>query len=78
FDLAVPTPDHFVPLLYIAGMAGATGTAAQVLVDGYTYGSLSMTSYTLDAALPEEVVVGAQDAAPIPDPDIVPADATNI
>jgi hypothetical protein len=37
-----------------------------------------MTSYTLDAAPPEEVVVDAQDAAPIPDPEVVPADATNI
>ncbi len=47
FPLACPTPDHFVPLLYLAALAAEDATAPEVLVDGYAYGGLSMTSYVL-------------------------------
>ncbi len=77
FRSAVPTPDHFLPLLYLAGLAEVAGRPADTLVDGYVYGSISMTSYTLDAGC-QAVPEGDDGPAPIPDPEIVPADETNL
>jgi len=76
FRTAVPTPDHFIPLLYIAGLASAEGSKAGVLIDGYAYGSLSMTSYTLGAS--PSALRPAGDAGEIPDPDLVPPEDTNV
>jgi 4,5-DOPA dioxygenase extradiol len=76
FRLAVPTPDHFLPLLYLAGLAEAGGHSTEVLVDGYTFGSLSMTSYTLGASCPDVPDVDAP-AAKLPDPALTPPDETN-
>ena len=44
---AVPTPDHFLPLAYVAGIAAESESKAEVLVGGPQYGSLSMTSYVV-------------------------------
>ena len=75
FQNAVPTPDHFIPLLYLAGLAAAAGSTTDVLVDGYAYGSLSMTAFTLDASDLQRLRPG--HAAPLPSPDLVPTDDTN-
>ncbi|MCU1360391.1 MAG: extradiol ring-cleavage dioxygenase class iii protein subunit b [Ilumatobacteraceae bacterium] len=72
FALAVPTPDHFIPLLYLAGLASASGETAHVLVDGYAMGSLSMTSYTLGGDDLETDAAGG--SPPLPH---VPGDETN-
>ncbi len=76
FRSAVPTPDHLLPLLYLAGLADAAGRSADVLVAGYAYGSLSMTSYTLESRH-LDISQSVETAAPLPDPAVIPPDATN-
>ncbi|MEJ7721699.1 MAG: hypothetical protein WKF58_15255 [Ilumatobacteraceae bacterium] len=74
YALAVPTPDHFIRLLYLAGLAADASDTASVLVDGYAMGSLWMVSYALgwhERGAPD----GDRGAPALPD---VPADETNI
>lgn len=50
FRHSVPTPDHFIPLLYIAALAEAEGQTPEKFAVGYQAGSVSMTSYQLAGA----------------------------
>ena len=73
YDRAVPTPDHFIPLLYTAGLAAAAGEKAEALVRGYAMGSISMTCYGLGTSLGCREGEGAATL-----PEGVPADQANI
>jgi 4,5-DOPA dioxygenase extradiol len=73
YDLAVPTPDHFIPLLYVAGLAASSGEPMEPLVRGYAMGSLSMTCYGIGADLGCREEEGAAAL-----PQDVPAEQTNI
>ena len=74
FALAVPTPDHFLPLLYLAGLAAAGGNEVEPLVRGYSMGSISMSCYGLGAEL--ELRKDATCAARLPPG--VPPEESNI
>ena len=75
FRAAVPTPDHFIPLLYLAGLAEGAADEIDILADGYAYGSLSMTSYTLGLAHCDASDI--QRCEPPPPPSL-PPDESNI
>jgi 4,5-DOPA dioxygenase extradiol len=75
YDASVPTPDHFIPLLYVAGLAAAGEGHARAIVHGYSLGSLSMTCYGVGMEPPAGA--GSTDAAAATLPPDVPPEQTN-
>ena len=75
FEMAVPTPDHFIPLLYLAGLAENEGKTMSPLVRGYSMGSISMTCCGVDVDIDLDAAK-ADGAATLPSG--VPADQSNI
>lgn len=75
YELAVPTPDHFIPLLYIAGLAAVENTKPTPLLQGYSMGSISMTCYGLGTKLEADQSIKECTASL---PDGVPPEQTNI
>jgi len=76
YALAVPTPEHFLPLAYLAGLSSAAGQEADILTEGGTMGAITMTSFVLGcASIPKPD--SSQPAASLPDPSNVPPQDTN-
>lgn len=71
--LAVPTPDHFIPLLYVAGLAAAGEGRAEAFARGHALGAVSMTCYATGCN-----AVAPANGAPAPAlPAEVPPEQTN-
>lgn len=70
YGMAVPTPDHFPPLLYLAGLASEPVSA---IIRGYSFGSISMSSYAVGCTMNN----GGEGAAAATLPREIPADNTN-
>ncbi len=73
YAASVPTPEHFLPLAYLAGLAHAAGRPADVPVEGCSLGSISMTCYTL--GMPVTATAAGAGAASLP--RSIPAEDTN-
>lgn len=77
YGLSVPSPEHFLPLLYLAGMAHASGEKVVPFAEGGTKGGITMTSYALGAGASPHASSG-QGAGALPDPAVVPPQQTNL
>jgi 4,5-DOPA dioxygenase extradiol len=78
YRASVPTPEHFLPLLYLAGLAAASGETVTTFAEGGTMGAITMTSYLLGGPPQAKRQPGSSEQAPLPDPADVPPEQTNL
>ena len=78
YAAAVPTPEHFLPLMYLAGLCSEAGEPASTFVEGGTLGSITMTSYVLGAAQLPRLTQEAGAGGGLPNPQLVPPQQTNL
>jgi 4,5-DOPA dioxygenase extradiol len=76
YSMAVPTPEHCLPLAYLADLCSADGAPTTPFAQGCTLGSLSMTSYLVGMAPPVAHTVGTYNANAMP--ANTPPEQTNI
>jgi 4,5-DOPA dioxygenase extradiol len=74
YAMAVPTPEHFLPLYYLAGLCDQAGQAASAFVEGGAMGSLTMTSYGLGLGAIASTGPGSAGSLP----SSVPPEQTNL
>ena len=74
YALAVPTPDHFLPLVYVAGVVAAGEGRAAAFARGHALGSISMTCYAAGCEPVEDADGAAAAALPVG----VPPEQTNL
>lgn len=55
---AVPTPEHFLPVVYVAAVAEAAGMRLSTVVDGGDFGSLTMTSVVTTSVVTAAPLIG--------------------
>lgn len=75
FEMAVPTPDHFIPMLYLAALAAEADNPVEAFVQGPAFGSISMTSYALGVDCPPST---GSEPAPFTRSATAPPEETNL
>ncbi|MES2888301.1 MAG: 4,5-DOPA dioxygenase extradiol [Pseudomonadota bacterium] len=79
YALSAPTPEHFIPLLYLAGLCSAAGQPARAFAQGGVMGGITMTSFLLGGHCPSSAQAnGDGTGGALPDPAVVPPEQTNL
>ncbi|CAN5499515.1 hypothetical protein BH23ACT3_BH23ACT3_00530 [soil metagenome] len=77
FGLAAPTPDHFITMLYLAGLAARCGESPEPFAVGPAFGSITMTSYTIGDVSIAGLDTGSTDSSGSI-PSDTPPEQTNV